>query len=847
MSTGIAIQPAPASEPGSSEPVSSRPPRRPLVTLALFLSAGMVLDRYLSPPMAVWLASLILVTLAIAPSWRLRHWAVTQAMLLIGVTLLGASWHHRHHLFALDDIGNFAGEEARLCQLKGVVRGAPTRTVAQSPHDWDQTPKWKLVVSVQALRDGGSWVDASGLLTAHLQGDPPACQAGDTIQLLGWLATPPAPLNEAEFNYREYLLTHKIRALVYCDSSDCVQVLHRGTAFTLTKWFDRLRESSSAAIQRHLLPGQAALAEAVLIGSRQGLSREELEPYVESGTMHLLVISGMHLVWVATMLWWCCGLFDLAPRPRSFVVLLFVWFYVGITGANPPVVRAAVLTSFYLGAFAVGRPSLSLNGLAAAVLVLLAYDPANLFRIGPQLSFLAVLAILLYASRKQAVPDDRASELLAWWQRRVKSIGRSATDVTVFSATIWLLMTPLILHHFHLLSPISIPLTVLLMVFLAPALVFGLFLLATAGVPILAWLTPVFAVGCSLSLWAMQWLVQWVEYFRFGYVYVQSPPLWWVLGLYGLLLLPWLMHGGFQLGPRFACALVSWVAVGIGALLLPGKSTQLEYHQLAVGHGNCAVIQFPQGQTVIYDCGSLKGAEVSERLVAPWLWNRGVHRVHALILSHADVDHFNGVRALSERIPIDEVFVSPHFVTSKEPAVEELVDHLVEEGIPVRFVWDGDRIGFGQYWLRILQPQAASKHPTDNSASIVASLEHRGIRLLMTGDVEKVGLQQLVNGPAEGTDILIAPHHGSRTSNTPEVARWADARLVISSQGFRPNPETAMQVYTREGTEVLRTDEDGTVSCQWTSEGVLVRTYHTGKHFLLRPRPLQTAVAAEDW
>lgn len=815
-----------------------RPPRKPLAPLCLAVSAGILLDRYFSPPMHVWL--LTVVALSVAAVSFFRSFRLTQVLLLALAVAIGGSWRHCCHLFSHDDVGNFAGAESRLCLLRGRVVDGPIRSMASTPADWNDSPRWKIELAVHQIRDRGDWLPASGRLLVHLDGGRPDCHHGDTVEALGWLAEPPLPLNEAEFDYRAFLLSRRIRALLYCNDEQSVRVVTPASGWSPHRLFEWCRDHGEETFQRTLGPDQAPLAEAILIGSRDSLSRSELTAYLESGTMHLLVISGMHLAMVAGGLWFAAGLLGLSPPQRAAGVLLLVWFYTGVTGANPPVVRAAVLISFYLGGYLVRRPAMSLNGLAAAVLVLLACDPSNLFRIGPQLSFLAALAILLFVRKRRKGPSD--SLKLHPWRRGAIRVGAVVLDAVLFSATVWVLVSPLILNRFHLLTPASIPLSALLTIPMIAALLSGLALLLVAGVAPLA--SPL-AVICSISLQALQTAVESAEGVPFGSFYAPALPEWWMGGLYLILLGPWLLANKFRVGRGYVALAAGWLIVGGVWSASPPNPGELQYHQIAVGHGNCSVMRFPGGETILYDCGSLKGPEVSERVVAPWLWNRGIRRLDALILSHADMDHFNGVEALARRIPVSGVYVSPHFFRSDEPAVQRLLQFLLEAEIPIHYLWRGDRLGSADCFMRILQPAPNSAHPTDNSASVVALLEHQGVRLLMTGDLEKDGLAHLLSGELDGADILIAPHHGSRGSNTPRMAQWVKAQVVISSEGFRPSLDPPLDCYRLAGAQTLTTEWDGTIHCHWTAEGVRISTFRTGKQFHASPSKRRGWLASE--
>lgn len=808
------------------------PARRPVVAVALCVSGGIITDWVFPLPLAVWLGLAVFALFAAGILFRTSFVFAIQACLLAASALLGGVWHHYHYLHAQDDIGNFTGEEPQLCRVRGAVTAEPICKRPQNPNDWNSTPRCNVRLSVTALQDGEQWIAATGNLIVHVEGELPGCRVGDTVEAIGWLARPEQPLNPAEFDYPQFLLAQRILAVLYCNGGSAVTILPHFNMLSVSEVLSKLRSRGSAILLRNLSTEQSDLALAVLLGDRQGMTPEELIPFLESGTIHLLVISGFHLMLIAGAIWWACGWLGLPLRGRIGLLLPLIWVYAVLTGADPPVVRAAIVLTVYFAGFVLNRPAHSLNSIAAAVLVILAADPTNLFRGGPQLSFLAVLAIVLFCRPTKPV-DSPVREFDSAFIRVLRWAGTWLIEGLRFSTIIWLVVAPLVLHRFHLLSPISVPLSVLLVVPMFFSLLSGLLLLMASSIP---GVEGIAGAICDGSLWLLRKLTGLAENVPWGSIYLPGFPWWWTAGFYTVLLAPWLFLRAFRPNGRYASMVAVWIAAGLIVNAFPADRQSLEYHQLAVGHGSCAVLRLPNGQTLLYDCGSLKGPEAAEKTVAPWLWHHGIGGIDAIVLSHADIDHFNGLQALARRFPIGVIYVSPQFVTSDEPHVRELIQFLLQRRLPIRFVWSGDSLGDGFCRFRILQPAAADQHPSDNSASIVGLVEYQGIRLVLTGDLEKLGLEQFLSTPGSA-DIFIVPHHGSKMSNSESTARWASAKLVISSQGNKLAGEDPLHVYRDAGATVWVTAHDGAICCRWTKAGVEASTFRTGQRLLIEREP----------
>src|SRR5581483_6411387 len=268
-----------------------------------------------------------------------------------------------------------------------------------------------------------------------------------------------------------------------------------------------------------------------------------------------------------------------------------------------------------------------------------------------------------------------------------------------------------------------------------------------------------------------------------AYDYVPDWPAWWLWVFYAALLLAL----SFDL---FRRQLLSCVAAGfvlttimVGYWAWP-RTTEFRLTFLAVGHGGAVVIELPEGGTLLYDAGAITGPEATRRTIAPFLWYRGIRRIDELFVSHADLDHFNGVPALIDRFRIGRVTLTPSFAERPTPAVAFTLQALAQARIPRRVVSAGDHLHFGAVHFEVLHPPHKGPTGNENARSLVVHLEYAGLKVLLTGDLEKEGLEQVLRLPTLRVDVLQAPHHGSSTANTPALARWAHPQLVVSCQGF---------------------------------------------------------------
>src|SRR5262249_31522334 len=152
-----------------------------------------------------------------------------------------------------------------------------------------------------------------------------------------------------------------------------------------------------------------------------------------------------------------------------------------------------------------------------------------------------------------------------------------------------------------------------------------------------------------------------------------------------------------------------------------------------------------EGRTLLYDAGALAGPDVTRRQIAPFLWNRGIRRIDEVFLSHADLDHFNGLPSLLERFTVGRVTCTPSFADRTIGGVRLTIDALEKHKIPRQVVWAGDRLTSGSVEMEVLHPPEKGPTGPENARSLVLLLRHAGHSILLTGDLEKAGLERVLS------------------------------------------------------------------------------------------------------
>ena len=232
-----------------------------------------------------------------------------------------------------------------------------------------------------------------------------------------------------------------------------------------------------------------------------------------------------------------------------------------------------------------------------------------------------------------------------------------------------------------------------------------------------------------------------------------------------------------------------------------------------VGHGTCVLLELPDGKNVLYDCGSTSSARFAVNTVSGVLWHKGISRIDAVILSHADIDHYSGVGGIAERFTVERVFLAPMMMDSKSSSVFQLLTALKSARVEIATVTAGDSIDLNSsVQMHVLSPEQEGHYANDNSASLVLTVGCYGRTVLLPGDLEKEGMERLLMQSPIKCDLLMAAHHGSANSDPIRFLEWAKPEFVAVSCGNKKFSPIAQELFDQSGCEIKRTDRGGAIS-----------------------------------
>jgi competence protein ComEC len=777
-----------ASPTAPTRAASAWRPYHPLLLIVAALATGIVADRYWPVAASVWWLASMAGVATWCLLWRTNRERAGSAALLAAWVALGGAWHHdRWHLYRADEVGRMVHEEIRPIAIEGIALHsprwvpAPPRLALRAIPQGDES---EIALRVTAVRDGTTWRPASGWAVLVCEGHLVGVRADDRVRIMALGSRPRSPLNPGEFDFAAYERSRRTWCRLQGQFPESVSVVARGSDWSPRLLLSGVRGSGNALLRHSISSGRSTLAAAILLGSREQLDPDRNEDYLVTGTIHVLSISGLHVGILAWGFWVLLRTGLVPPRPALAAAMLLTLAYAALTDFQPPVVRASVLVVTICVARLWGREAFGFNALALAGLIVLAFQPASLFLAGPQLSFLAVAAMIVFRPLLWRQPIlDPLDRLIAQSRpavvRGTRWLGDFCWRLWLTGAIIWAVSLPLVWQQYNLISPSALVINVLIWVPISLALYGGFAALLLGGL-----IPPLGAIGawiCDGNLWFMEQTIAWGRALPGSYGWWPAPPWWWIAAFYvaiGLAAaLPPLRLRRIWLGALpaawFALALVlasPWTKsmnTPLGTERDSGGSERpLACSFVAVGHGIAAVVELPDGQTILYDCGKLGAPLGAARSTSSVLWSRGITHLDAIIISHADSDHFSGVPELLDRYSVGAIYVSPVMFDQPQPAVAELRAAIERSGVPLKLIAAGDRLRSATGTrLEVLHPPRKGVIGSDNANSILLLIEHAGRRLLLTGDLESPGLADVLAEEPLDCDAILAPHHGSRRSD----------------------------------------------------------------------------------
>lgn len=738
---------------------------RPALPIVLCYGAGIIAGRFAGADLAVLMALAGALTVALILVPRARLYAAGLLIFVLG--WFNYSW--RYEIHRPEDLRVVIGCEEAIVQVRGTLLTTPELRIYTSADESYRSTSAKLRVT--AVERKGDWKEARGDVVVNTRGMlPDEFWKGQEVIVQGVIKEPASALAEGMFDFREFLFNQGIFYLVAVESARDWQQADRNQAAVkpLTVSF---QEWAQPLLARGLpAPDQnVELIWSMVLGWKTGFTQEVAEPFMRTGTIHIFAISGLHVACIAWLFAQALRLLGLRRQVSAWVVIPLIWFYTVATGWQSSAVRSAIMSSVVILSWSLHRPPHLLNSLAVAALLVLAWEPQQLFQASFQLSFAVVGSIALFLPYlnllqvKLLNPDPLLPpELRPRWQQNLDAPLKFVSTSFVISIASWLGALPITAGYFNLFTPV----TLLANLFIVPISSAGL----AASVATLV-LSPLAAFFNALAWTCMDLTVRINHVFaNFGYFYVPKPTLAFFIFYYltFLLLLTGALKKPKWLFPGLTLILLSglifvadlWMRLGRSELtMLPIKGTPLFFHARA------------GEEDLMIDCSNAYG---SERFLKPFLRARGLNQLDNLALSHGDIDHVEGYDVMKKEFAPRKILTSS--ASFRSPTYKDLTVRLESSSAG----WN--RLNRGEHFAgwEILHPPAGDRSPRADDKALVLRRRVEEITVLHLSDLSADGRNRLLNTyPGLSADIVFA---GVPEQGEPIPREWLErlgAQLLV--------------------------------------------------------------------
>jgi competence protein ComEC len=678
-------------------------------------------------------------------------------------------------------------------------------------------------------------------------GSVPDIEPGQRWRLTVRLKRPHGSANPDGFDYEYWLLEEGLRATGYVrpgvDSSDADATDDPddgSSAATSTRKLDdfvwsigHVIERTRARLRARVLKGladggsiqanapYAGVIVALIVGDQRAIAQSDWTVFNRTGIGHLVSISGLHVSmlaalgsWLVFALWrrrpaWCACL--PAHKAAALAGTLVALIYCLLAGWGVPAQRTLYMIGVVAFALWTHRLSSVSRVLCIALAIVVALDPWAVTGAGFWLSFTAVASIFYVTTGRLEVDASKRS--------RLQRIGHSLSIALRVQWAVTLALMPLTLLFFYqvsIISPvanaIAIPLVSFVVTPLAlsgailPGFVGALLLHAAHGLVALLALWLQWLSGSSIAVWAGAAPSTWA--FACALVGV----VWW-LAPRGI---AWRWTGALWMVPLFATPLDRPA---------PGEA---RLTALDIGQGTSVMIE-THASNLLYDTGPMytPDNDAGNRIIVPFLRARGIDHLDTMIVSHNDNDHSGGALSVLQGMKVAQVYTSLAFETPIVRASPNHVRCMAGQSWTV----DGVRFDLLSPYDDVYLPREGKALAKPNARSCVLRVQAAGHVMLLTADIERPQENALVerNRSPLASDVMLVPHHGSRTSSSDGFLDAVHPSLAIVQDGYlnrfgHPRPDVLAR-YDAHGIEVLRNDRDGAVTIVMSTRGIEVDRY----------------------
>ncbi len=731
----------------------------------------------------------------------------------------------------------------------------------------------KFILRTETLEGNNKPFPVIGRIRLTVSGNGPKLLIGDRIVFFGRIKSIRNFNNPGGFDYKRYMAFRKVYGTAYV-SAQKLTLLKRNSETGISVIIADARRKISDLIDKTGQGAEQGVLKALIVGDRNSISKDLKQAFNRAGIGHLLAISGLHIGIVATgaflffkyLLSHIKFLLRHAWTKKGAVVLsvIPVFIYGLLSGMSPSTQRALIMVTVFLTAFLFEREHDPMNTLAVAALLILVVHPPSLFSISFQLSFTAVFAILYGLSRVQNPWQSDSSGI-----KKPKRIKAATKLFYFFMVSFFAILgtMPLAMFYFNQISLVGL----LANFFIVPLIGFVVVPLGLLAV-FLYPLTVSVALGClKAGAFVLTQAIGVINFFAdlpFAAVKTVTPSYFEICCFYVLL---WAILNlryvsvktpagqdkvpgeenkvpgkRFIQKPAAIVVLLAMLALSADACFWLNNRfwhDDLRVTMIDVGHGSAALLELPEGYNILIDGGGFSDNSVFDigaRIIAPFLWRKKIKTIDTLVLSHPNSDHLNGLIYIAEHFNVKNVWTNNEVANTfgyKKfmETIKKNKIHMPEykEIAGIHHI-NGVCIDIFYPQVDFIEKRKKETWRNLNNNSLVLKASFGTNSFLFPGDIQTRAEYELaaIAGDKLKSTVLLAPHHGSKTSSSKMFIDKVNPEVIIVSSGWKsrfgfPHP-SVLKRYKEKGCRILGTARNGAVSMSTDGQTLMINPTITG-------------------
>ena len=670
---------------------------------------------------------------------------------------------------------------------------------------------------------------------------------GDKIEVKGSFTEASSQRNYGGFNYKEYLKSLKIYGTIKANqlkvlSGDCLN-----NVFNLANQVSSMMKQK---IDSSMEETQAAIIKGIIFGDSSDIEEEIQENFRISSISHVLAVSGMHVSYLVIGI----QLFlksIIGKRKTRFITIVFLIFYMFITGFSPSVVRASMMSILLIGGEILYRKNDIWTSMAISLFLILIYNPFLIENIGLQFSYIGTMGIMILHKSVFSFLKNIKIKNKKWkykFNRKAIFFISKIKEILAVTLSAQLAIFPIMIYHFNLFGVYFLITNLLVSVMIGPIIIFSTIFIVFSFI-----FNPISKVICIVLKLLIQMLIiiSNLAELPFSKLYLSTPKIWMIL-LYYILIITFNFIYCLYTSPKLNNTQVrvrNLIALAKYKIFLNKKKSiikifiifllfflfqfipqNLEINFVDVGQGDCTFIVTPRNKTILIDGGGSSSDEfdVGKSTLLPYILDKGYTKIDYIFISHFDQDHVGGILSILQKIKVKKVIISKQEENSEN--YQKFLEIIKEKGVSVAIVKMGDRVKIENgIYFDILWPTSEQIQENKlNNNSLVMKMYYHNFSVLFTGDIEEEAEKKILETYKSEknklvSNVLKVAHHGSKTSTIKEFLDTVNPQIALIGVGknnmFHHPSEEIIDKLKEYGAIIYRTDERGEITIRVNGKG----------------------------